>query len=123
MNSSDQQDMFSQQVTQHPQRPEQLRRNTHPETSHQAAVAIFPRVNKLQLAVLTVMTQRMRWTHETLCAQFPTYVDSTIRTRCSELVKMGFVKAVDERENSRGNKCEVFEITELGHKRIKEGEL
>lgn len=71
-------------------------RTTDPDTSHQAAEAVAPHVRLIQENVLKVFQKYGALTHHSLISLYrrhfgQTTPESTIRTRCKELVVLGRV--------------------------------
>jgi hypothetical protein len=111
-------------------------RVTDPPTSHAAARAARRGVTIAQLAVLDVFQWCRReaprtesvMTHEMLIrrydsgrrrvarrAWYPDITESSVRTRCKELVAHGYVQHVDDGGvNDRGRKCARWACTTLG---------
>jgi hypothetical protein len=75
--------------------PEQLVRPNDPETSHEAAEHIVPTLRELQERVRAVFLDGGEMTQHALIDEyrhrFGWAPESTIRTRCSELVDAGLV--------------------------------
>lgn len=67
-------------------------RPSDPETSLEAALSIAPRTGTQRRAILDAFGEGDAWTHQDLEAQFPDFSPSSVRTRCSELVKGGWIQ-------------------------------
>lgn len=113
-------------------------RSTDPATSHAAARRAADRLTNKQLAVLdtfqrgkrnTTDTSAAVMTHEQLvekyntirrrvtsCGWFPPLTDSSIRTRCKELVTLGYVQHVDDAgRTAAGGAAARWAITPAGN--------
>lgn len=107
-------------------------RTTDRATSHTAAKRAARGLTEKQLAVLDTF-QRVGaiyvLTHETLieayhrrradvpeCSWYPTLTDSSVRTRCSELVELKYVYALDDQKGKTraGSACTLWKLTERG---------
>lgn len=94
-------------------------RDTDPETSHEAAESLSPRLRQLQADVLAFAANRavQGFTHIDLNNHFHT-TSSTYRTRCSELVDKGFIQDSGERHaygpDGKGRRHVVWNITPEG---------
>jgi hypothetical protein len=111
--------------------PRPRARHTDPPTSHAAARAASRGLTLAQLAVLDCFrasTIASVLIHDELiarygaraartikCEWYPDLTDSSIRTRCKELVTLGYVRHVDDAGvNDRGRKCARWACTPDG---------
>lgn len=80
----------------------QLLRVTDPDTSYEAAEAIVPELRELQVRVLALFEAYGPMTHHTLIRlyreQYGPTAESTIRTRCAELVSYGLLVDTGRRD-------------------------
>jgi len=111
-------DLFN--YTPAPPAPEAHARGTDPETSHEAAEAISPRLRELQRLVLDFAASAPDgFTDVVLNRHFDTH-GSTYRTRRSELVEQGYIRDSGERhtygENGKGRRHVIWQITVEGLK-------
>lgn len=94
-------------------------RDTDPDTSHEAAESISPRLRQLQQAVLAFADAQGSdgFTHIDLNNHFHT-TSSTYRTRCSELVEKGYIEDSRERRaygpDGKGRRHVIWMITPAG---------
>lgn len=91
-------------------------RNTDPDTSHEAAEAIAPRIAQVQAAVLrfAALCGGRGFTDLDLNAHFASG-SSTYRSRRAELVGLGLVEDSGIRTgNGKGRKHALWRITEAG---------
>lgn len=107
-------------------------RRTDPATSHAAARGAGRGLTLAQLAVLDVLQYvsadgrvvmheeliakfAARRSRAVSCAWYPDLTDSSVRTRCKELVTSGYVRHVDDTGvNARGRKCARWACTPYG---------
>ena len=83
------------------------------ETSQAAAKAMEPRAGTIRWAVLKALRDGGPATHHELIAEMR-LAESTIRTRCNELVKVGLVKDSGHRRPSpSGQEATVWEAVDL----------
>lgn len=111
-------DLF--EYTPPPPAPEAHARHRDPDTSHEAAESISPRLRQLQALVLDfAASQPDGFTDVDLNQHFDTHA-STYRTRRSELVEKGFIRDSGERraygENGTGRRHVIWQITVEGLK-------
>jgi hypothetical protein len=91
-------------------------RNSDPDTSHQAAESITPRIRQLQVAVLAfASTCPDGFTDPLMNDHFQTH-SSTYRTRRSELVDLGMIEDTGNRLTlgPKGRKHALWRITAKG---------
>lgn len=106
-----------------------LARQSDPETSRQAAESIVPHIRQSQMAVLDVirrypdglslehLVEEYRSYSRNYTHGIPMQSDSGIRTRCRELVTLGFVEDSGERTTTASNrKAVVWKVTEKGRR-------
>jgi hypothetical protein len=76
-------------------------RSTDPETSHQAAEAIVPKISEIQRDILDLLSQESDaergLTDYEIESRFGNYT-STYRTRRAELTEMGLIRAAGTRK-------------------------
>lgn len=100
------------------QRPPVTRaRNDDPETSHAAAEEISDHLRELQQRVLTLFAEQGPMTHHELIAKyrdaFGKTSESTIRTRCAELVEKGLIVDTGARADlESGRRAVVWALTQ-----------
>ena len=90
-------------------------RTTDPDTSHEAAQSVAPRIRALQMAVLRFAVSAGRFTDPDMNAFFEV-TSSTYRTRRAELVDQGMIRDTGERRSLNGEggrKHAVWEATSL----------
>jgi hypothetical protein len=94
-------------------------RNTDPDTSHEAAAKAVRRRPRVRDAVYLILSEQGPLTHDDLINAYrrnmltvqgwPPASESSIRTRCSELVEDGLVVVADEGASSRlGNRARLW---------------
>jgi DNA-binding HxlR family transcriptional regulator len=84
-----------------------------PDTSHQAEANVRPRMSHFRLIVLQHFAKHHLLTHlqlEDLCRDH----GSTFRTRCNELVKLGYIVDSTRRVVQNGTPRVVWAITPKG---------
>lgn len=83
-------------------------RTTDPDTSHEAAEAIGKDLKELQRRVMEEFDRHGPLTHHRLIQLYREHygfaAESTIRTRCAELVEMGLVEDSGIRQTLRGKR-------------------
>ena len=90
-------------------------RSSDPDTSHDAAQSIAPRIRALQMAVLRFAVGAGRFTDPDMNAFFGV-TSSTYRTRRAELVERGMIRDTGERRSlngESGRRHAVWEATSL----------
>lgn len=100
--------------------PETLARASDPDTSHEAAQSVSPRIRQLQKLVLDyAASQPDGFTDIDLNRHFDTHA-STYRTRRSELVARGYIRDTKERraygQDGTGRRHIIWAITTEGLK-------
>jgi hypothetical protein len=95
-------------------------RDTDPDTSHEAAESLSPRLRQLQEDVLMYAAGEspFGFTHIDLNNHFRT-TSSTYRTRCSELVDKGYVADSGDRKaygpDGKGRRHVIWQVTGPGY--------
>jgi len=79
-------------------------------TSSEAYEAIKPAINELQQTFLDAIRRMGPVTHHDLIARYPEYSESTIRTRVSELVKLGLVRATGTTTTLSGRRATLWSV-------------